>query len=92
MIHKRKKLTLRSTVCRNDMYNGSQEEKKRGPTIRRSVLERKGGKKFYTRLNQEPCRTGTQENQLFLRDRKYSGFLLCFGCFTNIHFPLFIAP
>lgn len=29
MIHKRKELTLRATICRNDMHNGSQEGKKK---------------------------------------------------------------
>lgn len=29
MINKRKELTLMSTICRNDMYNGSQEGKKK---------------------------------------------------------------
>ena len=63
MINKRKELTLRPRICRTDMYNGSQEKKKkkRRPRIRRSVLERKDIKKFYTRLNQKRCgRTGKQ--------------------------------
>lgn len=77
------------------MYNGSQQKEKKKKRTH-DQKEYIGEESYEEILHKIESRilweNWEQQNQLFLSDRKYSGFLLCFDCFTSIHFPLFIAP